>query len=334
MKNILAICDLETGYASALSDYLSLRKNTPFQVHAFTKAASLLDFLQKQKPEVMLISGEVLYEIRKYADELSETEIFVLSEDGQLSQYQGHKTIYKYQSTENILREVMNYYAEAPKAYPGRANLTGPDFIGIYSPVKRTLKTSFALTLGQILTQKRKTLYINLEEYAGFNNLLKISYMTDMSDLMYYISQNKPNFIWKLASIVQNIGGLDYIPPALSPLDIKNISAAQWLNFFSELGKCEYELVILDLGESVQGIFDILRSCSRIYTPVRDDGFSLAKLEQYEALLRVMEYEDILEKTRKLSFSYFKGLDKGLDHLLYSELGNYARKILEMDGFI
>lgn len=335
MKNILAICDKESGYTTALSDYLTIRKNTPFEIHAFTKPELLLDFAAQTVLDVLLISEEILYELKNYLPTFQVGEIFILSEDGQITSYQGHKTIYKYQSTDNILREVMNYYAESPNLQTGKTVITGNfKMIAVYSPVKRSLKTSFAMTLGQILSENHKTLYINLEEYSGFNSLMKISYMTDMSDLMYYLSQDKPNFIWKLASMVQSIGSLDYIPPALSPLDIKNITPAQWQLFFSQLSKCDYDIVILDIGEGVRGIYDILRLCSRIYTPTRDDGISYAKMEQYEALLNIMEYDDVLEKTRKLSFSYFKGLEKGLDRLVYSELGQYIRKLLAQDGII
>ena len=157
---------------------------------------------------------------------------------------------------------------------------------------------------------------------------MKTIYMSDMSDLLYYISQNRKNFIWKLASIVQNIGELDYIPPTLSPMDIRHITEDQWFDFFDELRSCDYEIIILDLGEAVDGLFNILRECKKIYTPVKDDAVSYAKMEQYEALLRIMEYEDILEKTVRLSFSYLKGIEYGFENMVYGDLGKYVRKIL------
>ena len=333
-KSILVVCDLEKGYAESLMDFLNVRRSVPFEIHAFSEMNLFMEYAKDKSLDVLLISEEAMYDIRNEIGVLNIGEIFVLSQEGDLASVQGHRSIYKYQNSENILREVMCYYAEsAVKILPCSA-AGNFEMIAVYSPVKRTLKTSFAMTAGQIIGENKKVLYINLEEYAGFNSLFKTTYMTDMSDLMYYISQQKPNFIWKLASMVQSIGNLDFIPPALSPLDIKNITSGQWLNFFKELQKCDYDTVILDIGESVQGIYDILRMCSRIYTPTRDDGISYAKMEQYEAMLRIMEYDDVLEKTRKLSFSYFKGLEKGLDRLVYSELGQYTRKVLMTDGVI
>lgn len=332
MGSILAVCDLEEQYAKQLMEYLNLKKNIPFEVRAFSDVEKLKEYAVTTEIDVLLISEEAMYDdLESYVM----GQIFVLSEGEDISQVRGYKSIYKYQTTDNILREVFCYYADSDIALaPMKAQTTDIDMIAIYSPVKRTLKTSFSITMGQIIAEKKKTLYINLEDYAGFNDLFRISYMTDMSDLMYYISRDKPNFIWKLASMVQSMGGLDYIPPALSPLDIRNIKKEQWIRFLQSLKGCGYEAVILDMGEAVDGIFDILRMCKRIYTPTRDDGISYAKIEQYEALLKIMGYEDVLEKTRKLSFSYFEGLEKGLDRLVYTDLGIYARKLLQTDGLI
>lgn len=330
-KSILAVFDLEEEYAVSLMDFLNLKPTVPFEVQAFTQVKKLIDYAKTNKIDVLLIAETAIFD---GIEDLGAEEIFVLSEDANAVDELGHRSIYKYQPTENILREVMCYYAEVSTVIKNKSSAVSNsmvEIIGVYSPVKRTLKTSFALTLGQLLSKKKRTLYINLEEYAGFNTLLRATYMTDMSDLMYYISQNKQNFIWKLASMVQSIGGLDYIPPALSTLDIKNIRKDQWMSFFEELKKCNYEVIVLDLGEAVDGIFDILRMCSKIYTPTRDDGVSYAKMEQYEALLRIMEYEDVMEKTRKLSFSYFKGIEYGPEQLVFSELGKYVQKLLDAE---
>lgn len=331
-NSILAICDLEQQYAKQLMEYLNLKKNIPFEVRAFSDIEQLKDFLLKTSVDLLLISENA---VEDDIEQYDIGQIFVLSEGEDISQVRGYKSIYKFQTTENILREVYCYYAESGAAINSKiVPPTDIDIIAVYSPVKRSLKTSFSITMGQIIAEKKKTLYINLEDYAGFNSLFRMSYMTDMSDLMYYISREKPNFIWKLASMVQNIGSLDYIPPALSPVDIRNIRGEQWINFLSQLKNCNYEVVVLDMGEAVDGLFDILRMCKKIYTPIRDDGISYAKIEQYEALLKIMDYGDVLEKTRKLSFSYFDGIEKGLDRLVYTDLGVYARKLLESDGLI
>lgn len=330
-KSILAVCDREREYANALVDYLQIRKAVPYEVHGFTDVELLLDFLKENKTEILMISETDMCEAVK---EIPIGRIYILTEYNCPFEGENIIRISKFQTAENLFREVMSYYAQSEDVYQSRyITQNKMQMIGIYSPVKRSLKTSFALTLGQVLSTTRRTLYINLEDYAGFQSLMRRTYTTDMSDLLYYISQKKPNFIWKLASIVQRIGDLDYIPPALASVDIRSITLDMWMAFFRELRNCDYEIVILDLGDSVDGIYEILRACTRVYTPTRDDAISYAKMEQYEALLRAMEYEDVLERTRKLSFSYFQGVEKGFDQLVLSDLGKYVRKLLLTEEF-
>ena len=334
-KNMLVLCDLEVEYVSQLNNYMSTKKNVPFEVHAFTDVDLCADFVKGHKADVLMVSEEARYELSKKTDEIKAGSVFILSDETAPYNESGEKCVYKYQNTENILKEVMHTYSESSVPVAGMYQVgDGISFIGVYSPVKRSLKTLFALTLGQILSLEKRVLYINMEEYSGFNSIMKTAYMTDLSDIMYYISRGKSNFIWKMASITQSIGGLDYIPPALSPLDIKSVDMKMWFEFFEELKKCDYETVILDMGEGVNGLYEILRICDRIYTPVRDDGMSYAKMEQYEALLKIMEYDDILEKTRKLSFSTFTDINNGPERLIYSQLGNYIREMMREGGGI
>ncbi len=69
--------------------------------------------------------------------------------------------------------------------------------IGIYSPVGRTQKTSFALTMGQILAKERAVLYLNMESYS-IERLLECSYDRGMSDILYYARQENQGIIYKL----------------------------------------------------------------------------------------------------------------------------------------
>ena len=51
--------------------------------------------------------------------------------------------------------------------------------IAVYSPVGRTGKTGFALALGKEIAKKRRTLYLNLEEYSGFAGIVSCGWGLD-----------------------------------------------------------------------------------------------------------------------------------------------------------
>ena len=325
-NNIMAVYDKDEEYVMRLMNYFSETRPVDIELQGFTDLDYLKEFAQDRQLDVLLVQDS---QMCGDIEEMKIGKIMVLSEgEYEAEDGKGHKTIYKYQSTENIVREVMCYYAEEPAVHIGVLKGTKSRLIGVYSPVKRSLKTSFALCLGEILSHTRKTLYIDIEDYHGFNVIFDQNFMADISDLLFYIQQSKNNFPCKLASVVQRIGALDYIPPAISPEDIKQVRAEDWMHFLGEVLDCNYDYVILDIGDSVREITGILNACETVYTPIREDHVSKAKLEQYETWLRIMECENVLEKTEKLSFPFFNDLEVRPENLENTSLGDYVREML------
>ena len=209
---------------------------------------------------------------------------------------------------------------------------TAVKLIGIYSPVKRCLQTTFALTMGQILAQEHKALYINFENYSGFGQMLRREFSMDMMDLMYYFRCAKDKLPLRLSSITQNINGLDYIPPMQSFAGVREANGKQWLELCEYLaGIGQYEYIILDLDDGMEGLFDLLRQCYKIYTITKEDSFAVAKISQYEQILRFHELEEIAEKTVKCRFPTFQEVPVNLELMTHGELAGYVKAIVRED---
>ncbi len=329
-KNVFAVCDLDASYACSLMDYLNGKKTTPFEVQAFTNVESLQTYARDNPIEVLLISTRAMCsEIR----DLPINRIIMLSEGETMPELEEYPFVYKYQSSDQLLAEVLEYYADShPQPYIFGNATHKAQIYGVYSPIGRSRKTSFALTLGEILSENNQVLYLNFEEFSGFEELFGKKYRTDISDLIYFSRQKEGGFIYKLNSIVQTFHELNYIPPALSPADIRDVSGKEWLDFLHEISVYgEYDILILDLSEQVDELFQVLQECDRIYLPVLEDAISQAKLAQYEKLLGMLDLEDVLEKTRKLKLPVQPLLKENGDimqQLLWGEMGNYVRKML------
>lgn len=330
-KSIFAVCDLESSYACNLMDYLNEKRNTPFEVQAFTNVENLINFARENPIEILLISTRAMCnEIR----ELPINRVIILSEGEKLQDFdlEDYPFVYKYQSSDQLVSEVMEYYAEVhPHAYIFPA-VTQTKLIAVYSPVSRVRKTSFALALGEILAETKQVLYLNLEEYSGFEELFHVQYRADITDLIYFARQKEGSLIYKLNSVVQTFHGLQYIPPALCPADVRDVTGEEWLSFLQEVMVCgDYDLMILDLGSQVDGLFQILQKCSRIYMPVQDDLISVAKLAQYGKLLGMLEMGELEERTKRLrlpSQTLQRSEENLTQQLVWGEMGNYVRKLL------
>lgn len=93
----------------------------------------------------------------------------------------------------------------------------------------------------------------------------------------------------------------------------------------------QYEFIILDLDEGVNGLYDLLKNCCKVYTITRDDSFAQAKMEQYEQILKFNGLEEIAQKTVKCRFPIFRELPAGLELMTHGELAAYARSIIKED---
>lgn len=241
--------------------------------------------------------------------------------------------INKFQSPEKIVAAL---YESIVDLSDWRQKMTVQDtevkLIGIYSPIKRCLQTSFALTMGQILAKEHKTLYFNFENYSGFGQMLKKEFSMDMTDLMYYFKCDKDKLFMRLPSMIQNINGLDYVPPMQYRAEPKEITGLQWLELCRNIaGMGQYEYIILDLDDSMEGLFDLLQNCTKIYTITKDDNFAVAKINQYEQILKFHELEEIADKTVKCKFPIFKELPANMDLMTHGEMAGYVKAIVKED---
>ena len=121
-----------------------------------------------------------------------------------------------------------------------------------------------------------------------------------MGDLLYYMRQEEGNIALRLSAMVMKMDQLDYIPPILMSFDLREITVEEWKQVISGILKeTYYETIILDLGESVQGVMELLQLCDRIYMPILEDVVSRRKIERYEEGLKRMHMSSIESKTYK-----------------------------------
>lgn len=341
---IMAICDTEEGYAFRMAEYLLEKVKLPYTLHLFTAVEELEKFAGREEIEILLIAESAWRLIKEEYIRTQVAQMFILREGGEAEQTlipqessgaarEDMRCISKYQSPELVVREMLNVIADGGgwKGCPEVTD-TAVKMIGIYSPVKRCLQTSFALSLGQLLAKEHKTMYLNFEMYSGLGELLRREYQSDMLDVMYYFQSAREKLALRLPTIIQNAGGLDYIPPMQYSLGIREVPGEQWLALCRDIAAIgEYEYIILDLDDGIDGLFELLKNCQKIYTITREDAFAQAKLRQYERMLQQGELGEISEKTVKCRFPIFQELPDSLDMMTHGELAGYVKSIIKED---
>ena len=329
VSGCFVICDIQEEYSEHLFQILSEQFESKYQFHLFHDPQKMKDFLEKGSAEILVIGEECGNEA---ADTLCAGKKFILTGiPGEKERPEGI-CLFRYQSAEGIIKMIRKYadsgtasgrsmrkeIPEMPAAssavqsrevryLPGkRGEIHIRDeplvrgMIGIYSPVHRIGKTRFALRLGQKMAYHVPVLYLNLEGYSGGGHYFQHGADRDLGDLLYFLKQEREDWGLKLSSMAVRKNGMDYILPMKNEQDLRSVRGEEWIRLLDMImEKCLYEAVILDLGDAVCGLYDILRKCDRIYTLYICESAAEAKLDQYEDNLREAGYADILAKTVK-----------------------------------
>jgi hypothetical protein len=330
MVKVMAVYDEDPLYAGRLAEYVNQKETFPFQAMAFSDLEKLKEYGQTHDIEILLVGEKV----REKAKEVKAGLKMILC-DGEFVSKEKEKeeaSVYKYQSGDCILQEVMACYCTAP-LQPGLALMGKRAVImGIYSPVGRCGKTSFALTLAQMLGKKQAVLFISMEEYSGFSKLVCNGYEQDLSDVFYLYQRGDFNWL-RLKSMILSNGNVDYIPPVSYGEDLDQVTPEEITGLLKKIAaESGYERIIVDIGHMGKGALSLFETCDVIYMPVLEDRVSAAKLEDFEDYLKEADDRGIRQKIQKLRLPAGRRTVWGgnqVEQLVWGEMGDFVRKLLE-----
>ena len=295
----IAYYDEEVLFAERFCNFISEKPRLPFKIKRYTGFEELERHYMNGGSDVLLVSGKSM---RKEMENYDTSHVIVLMDDEELQYEMSHPWIYKYQSVDSIINELLEIIAEDKEGF-GVASICGKkaaEIIGVYSPVSRSGKTSFALTMAQLLSNNHGVLYINMEEFSGLGHLLQREQKGDLADLLYYFKQSPRMLSVKLQAIVGKFHGFDFISPISYCDDLRNIKSRDWNELIDAVSREDYDYIILDLSNMISDIFAILGQCDYVYMPVCNDKISMSKLDEYETYLFQTGREEIIEKTNKI----------------------------------
>lgn len=328
---VLVLCDREEEYAQLMTEFIKTHKEVPWKVHTYTDVEELLHREKDCDIDVMAVSE------RTYQDKLSALHplrTVILNESG-LKQWEEFVNVDKYQQAQNVLQSLLEVYLEvADVVLPGMSGPKNVKLVGLYSPVRRCRQTTFALTLAQMLAAEHRTLYLNFEHYVGLSELGAEAGGRDLADLLYFLMTDDSKFKIRFQTIIRHLGNLDYVPPMKSGQNLLTVQPREWIRLLERIGLLgEYEVVILDLSESMQGLFDLLRMCNKVFTLTGEDRVAQGKLAEYEHILASYEYRDVLDKTCKCMMPKVRRVPEDLEQYTRGEIADFVRSMIrELEG--
>lgn len=313
-KRWVAIVDQDTEYAKRLADYLNGKNLRGVFAVAFSTQEQWQQYENKAEFQEILVGEGVAFLEGNLQAECRCRYLRETREEG---------GIYKYQAGEKLLAEILP--EEMPQILVERAQCK---FIGVYSPVRRCLKTSLALALGQYFGEKGKTLVISLDMFSGLLELLgKPGF--DLSEVLYYWKQKEEweEFFYQAVVPVKD---MEVLLPIWNPLDIPVLSSGEFCRFLSDVMRLgRYETLILDVGEARENFPELLEAMEHIYMPIGWDSVDKSKLSDYQRFLNARGLESVLEKTEYITFPALEELhtcENYVEELLWGRFYSFVRQ--------
>jgi cellulose biosynthesis protein BcsQ len=277
----------------------SRKQQLGFLIHAFSEVEQLERFAEKTQIEILLIAG------RNMSEKISQMNIgkILLLSDGEVcEEFSDYESIYKYQSADHIMKEILCHYAEY--ARPVTSRYYGEkqfEVYGVYSPIGRCGKSVLARSLAKSFGKTRKTLLLDLQSFSALEEQRSNDNLWDLTDIIYFLRQGKRTFLYKLNSIVRSEQSYDYVLPMKSFADLRSVTVAEWTELLEKLAlDSDYQVVVIDFGTDVSGIFQILSQCTKIYVPVLPDTDSKTKMENFEWILKEENFKKVRECIQKV----------------------------------
>ena len=331
MKKQLAICDCDERYRSSMQNYL-MKKLTEFEVITFRSLSEAIDYSKKQTFAIFLL-GEHVYE--KELQNLQALQIFILREDGE-KQIAEYPYLEKYQSMETLIREILTEYAEhRPMDSMICRCIKKTKLHVFYSPVKQRQQIKAAMALGQILVGSgKRVLYLNLQAFSGWEELETKDGFADITDLLYFADRQESNLFYRIQSMKQTSGGVDYFAPAEDFTDLLRVSEEEWTGLLDKLLEAgKYTDIIWNLSEICQGFYRILEKSDCVYSMCGETREEQRAIEQYQKLLAKREMSSVPEKTKWIEQPLeCMERDVSIEWLGKTALGKYMKGLVQEDG--
>lgn len=287
----IVILDPDREYGRRLGEYFNICDWMAFQAEVFSEADAMEAYIQKWMPELILVNETMMKE------EYREYPLFVLNETLLIAEMDAPQ-IYKYQSAREIGKEIMSRYAVQGK----RTVLTGRRknlrIYGVYSIDRKREKAVLAWELGKYLAREAKTLYVNLEAFSGMKGYFGNFSGASLSDLFYFIRQNRGNPGMKLQGMVEAVGEVQVLPPFRAWEDVLDINQAEWQKFIEEIEReTPYQNLVLELSELSADLSFWLQVCDKVFMVASEgNGYGRIRLKEMQAFFQCRMEAHLLEK--------------------------------------
>ncbi|MBR1758333.1 MAG: hypothetical protein IJ744_06355 [Lachnospiraceae bacterium] len=302
MKEPIVIYDKEEGYARGLLMQME-RMHFPVSECVIITRLELLRQILKRPIELLIATDDVEALLPGHQIRC----VVILSEGRAAHETSLFPSVYKYQSMEEVMNEILTIYSEIG----GDAitlNYTNDDpkkIIVVYSPSSGLSRTMFAMALAKEYAKRVETLYLPFEAFT-VENLM--DGRGGMSDLIYYLREQSGQIGLRIQMMAHKEDHLSYLTPVGHYLDVNEATIKEFRYLVKELKEnSPYDVCILEMGYFNRHVALLMNLCDQVYLPYENVsgeellGTKVGEEKRVQAFHRALIHEGMSEVLQKMT---------------------------------
>ncbi len=276
--------DANKEYMNAIERYI-INNCGQINVTFISSAAKLLGVLEdRESKSYILLISENMYteELQKYG-----LQKIVLLTENVIDDKGSLPTIYKYQSGEKLLAEIVSLFDDGSNKRKFNRMSESTKVVGIYSPIGGAGKTTVAVILSMLAAYREKrVLYLNLEDIPSTSNYFKGTEGGDLSKMIYYLRKKRKTVQDSILKIQQldSKHNVYFFAPADNVDDLSSMSIDEYTLLLESICKTEqFDYVFIDFSTELSAKKKaMLNACDKVLLILSGDENCSVKVEIFE----------------------------------------------------
>ena len=336
-KRRLAICIGDREYQNRFTNCVMNHYQNQFELHVFTERDTFLE------QEFELYEGIILSDDLQMLGTLAvhaQIPIFYLTDAealGRVEQKEGVIWVDKYQEVNRIMDEVLSVIGDEIHQVQMEGTIGAKMRItAVYSLGEDAYQLPFAVTLGSILSERKKVLLIDLQENSGLTRLVTEKKDQGLEELLVMAEGGKCQRN-RLMACIGKLDHIDYVYPVSNTECLTETEAGVYLKLLTMLTQeLDYNECILNLGVRFSGFFELLARCHQVYLLGRQDGLGQWREYEFTEEMKRRGYEKLAEQISRVQSP--KPVDSNLtcdrvvEEWKWNEYGDYVRRMIMQEA--
>lgn len=312
MRIKLAILEKDQSYLNRIVSAFNTKYADKFEIYSFTDQAIALSTLDSSRIDVLVASDA--FEIDTTALPKRCGFAYFVDSAG-VDTVNDQKAVCKFQKADLIYKQILSIYSENAGSVSGvKLGDDSTKIIFFSSPCGGAGTSTVAAACAvHFASQKKKTLYLNLEMFGSSDSFFSAEGMFDMSDIIYALKSKKTNLAMKLESCVkQDETGVCFYSQSKVALDMHELNNEDILRLISELRlHATYDYIVVDMDYSMsKDAIKIYKQSHAVVWVGDGSEISNSKIQRAYNALSIKEQKAEATLTNRLCLVYNKFSNK------------------------